>query len=277
LDERAVGRPDFSAVAVKELERCHKAGAIGVGEVSDKGMGIGGVIGGPPNWPGRRPQQGPGSYRKEPAQRKGIHPDDPRMDPIWQRCSQLGMPVNLHVSDPYWSYLPQDQFNDGLMMGYSWRLDNKPGIMGHNELIETLERTCKRHPKTVFIACHMANLNYDLTRLGQMFDRNPNLFADISARFGEAAPIPRAANQFLTKYAHRVCYGTDMTFSQRMFSLTFRIMESFDEHFYDRDVYFNFDYHWPMHGLGLSDDVLRKVYRETALSAFKQARANAKA
>jgi predicted TIM-barrel fold metal-dependent hydrolase len=110
-----------------------------------------------------------------------------------------------------------------------------------------------------------------------MFDRNPNLYADISARFAEAAPIPRAAARFMKSHGHRVCYGTDMPYTQRILSTTFRIMESSDEHFYERDLFFNFDYHWPLHGLGLPDDVLRKVYREAALSAFKQARSSATA
>ena len=117
----------------------------------------------------------------------------------------------------------------------------------------------------------------DLTRLSQMLDRSPNLFVDISARFAETAAIPRFAAQFIKKYAHRIAYGTDMPYTPRIFSTTFRIMESLDEHFYDNDLYFNFNYHWPMHGFGLPDDVLKKVYRETALNAFKQARNNAKA
>ena len=54
--------------------------------------------------------------------------------------------------------------------------------MGHDDLIKSLEATLKRHPKTVFIACHLANLDYDLTRLGQMLNRCPNLFVDIAAR-----------------------------------------------------------------------------------------------
>ena len=57
-----------------------------------------------------------------------------------------------------------------------------------------------------------------------------------------------------------------------MFSTTFRILESNDEHFYERDLYFNFDYHWPMHGFGLTDALLKKVYRDNALKAFNQAR-----
>ena len=275
FDMRGVDQPGFGPAAVRELERCHKVGAVGVGEITDKGMGIGGRIAGPANWQGTRPPGGGGTGPQPGPPVRGLHPDEPGMDPLWQKCAALGMPVNLHMSDPYWSYQPQNRYNDGLMNGFSWRMDDKPGLMGHNELVESLERTLKRHPKTVFIACHLANLDYDLTRLGQMLDRNANMYADISARFAETAAIPRFTAQFLKKYAHRVCYGTDMPYNQRMFSTTYRILETLDEHFYEQDLYFNFNYHWPMHGFGLPDDVLKKIYRESALNAFKMARSSA--
>ncbi len=275
LDMADVDQPGFGPATLKELERCHQIGAVGVGEIHDKGMGIGGQIGGPPDWQGTRPPGGGGAGPRGMPAKEGLHPDDPRMDPIWQKCAALGLPVNLHMSDPYWSYLPQDKYNDGLMNGFSWRLDNKPGIMGHDDLIKSLDATVEKHPRTVFIATHLANLDYDLTRLGQMLDRRPNLFVDIAARFAETAAIPRFAAQFITKHADRVTYGTDMPYTQRIFSTTFRILESSDEHFYEQDLFFNFNYHWPMHGFGLPDDVLRRVYRDTALSAFKQARGTA--
>lgn len=276
LDMSDVTEPTFGPATVRELERCHKIGAVGVGEVTDKGMGIGGRIGGPPNWQGTRPASGGGTGPQGGETVMGLHPDDSRMDVVWQRCSELGMPISLHMSDPYWSYLPQDRFNDGLMNGFSWRLDDKPELMPHNDLIASLENTLKRHPKTVFIACHLVNLDYNLTRLGELFDRYPNLYADISARFAETAAIPRFTAQFLIRYGHRVCYGTDMPYVQEMFSTTFRILESLDEHFYEQDLYFNFNYHWPLHGFGLPDEVLENVYRKTALSAFKMARDNAR-
>ena len=276
LDMADVDQPGFGPATIKELERCRQAGAVGVGEVTDKGMGIGGQFGGPANWQGTRPAGGGGSGPRGGPAKKGLHPDDPRMDQIWDKCADLGMPINLHMSDPYWSYLPQDRHNDGLMNEFSWRLDNKPGIMGHDDLIKSLDAALKRHPNTVFIACHLANLDYDLTRLSQMLDRHTNMYVDISARFAETAAIPRFTTQFLKKYAHRVTYGTDMPYTQKMFSTTFRIMESLDEHFYEQDLYFNFNYHWPMHGFGLTDDILKKVYRDAALNAFKQAHARAR-
>ncbi len=259
-------QPGFGPAAVKELERCHTMGARGVGEIVDKGRGFGTFVGTEPaSW--RQAETGGASSGRATA--PGPHADDPRMDPLFDKCAQLGMPVNIHVSDPIWGYQPQNRFNDGLMNGFRWRLDDKPGLMGHDELVNSLEHAAKRHPKTVFIACHFANLDYDLGRLGQMLERNPNLYVDISARFNETAPIPRFAAQFYKKYADRVCYGTDMGYSEQMFSMTFRILESTDEHFYE-----SYSYHWPQHGFGLPDDVLKKVYRENALLAYRQAKNN---
>ena len=170
------------------------------------------------------------------------------MDPLFERCAALGMPINIHVSDPIWAYEAMDKTNDGLPNGYTWKINVRPGILGHNELIESLERTVTKHPKTIFIACHLANLTYDLTRLGQLFDRYANLYGDISARFGELAPTPRATATFFEKYQDRVLYGTDMAYTQRMCSSTFRIMETSDEHFYEFDLDVCYDYHWPLHG-----------------------------
>jgi predicted TIM-barrel fold metal-dependent hydrolase len=270
FDLTGADQPGFGPNAVKALEDCHRAGALGVGEVSDKGWGF--RVGGGFARGGARAgtaARGPTRGSSGPPAIRGPHADDPRMDGLWDKCAQLGMPINIHVSDPIWSYRPMDASNDGLMNAYTWRIDDKqPGILGHDGLIQSLERAAGKHPKTIFIACHLANLDYDLTRLGQMFDRHPNLYADISARFGEIAPIPRFVNQFLTKYQDRVLYGTDMTYSQRMFSTTFRILESRDEHFYERDL---FNYHWPLYGLGLPDAVLRKLYGDNARRAFRQA------
>ncbi len=271
LDLRDSDKLEFGSQVVKELERCHSVGARGIGELVDKGRGFGAGFGGAfgPRGAGRGAGARTGESRAQRPSTPGVHVDDPKLDPVWERCAQLGMPANVHVSDPYWGYLKQDYTNDGLMNGFRWRLDNQTGIMGHNELIATLENVAKKHPKTVFVAAHLVNLDYDLTRLGQIFDRHPNLYADISARFQEISPIPRFASQFIKKYAHRVVYGTDMGYTQEMFSNTFRILESADEHFYN-----NYQYHWPLHGLNLADDVLRKIYRETALNAIKQAQSS---
>jgi predicted TIM-barrel fold metal-dependent hydrolase len=240
LDYTGYDQPGFGPGAIAELERCYKKGARGVGELGDKGKGL--------------------FYCK--PQALGMHLDDARMDPVLKKCAELNMPVNIHVADPKWMYEKMDKTNDGLMNAFKWRLDNQPGIVGHAGMVEFLERAVKRHPKTTFIACHFANCSHDLNRLGKLFDLYPNLYADISARYAETAPIPRFVGAFYEKHQDRLLYGTDMGANANMYRVTFRILESLDEHFYETGL---FGYHWSLHGFGLSDPILKKVYRNNAL------------
>jgi hypothetical protein len=56
-----------------------------------------------------------------------------------------------------------------------------------------------------------------------------------------------------------------MGYNLEMYRTTFRILETADEHFYAQDL---FNYHWPLHGVGLNPTVLEKVYRRNALTAL---------
>lgn len=227
--------------AIRELERCHQAGAKGIGELGDKGIGL--------------------SYSK-PTRALGLHIDDPSLQPLLRRCGELGMPLNIHVAEPYWMYLPADSTNDGLMNGKTWKVDmTQEGIIGHTELVNTLENAVMNNPNTTFIACHFANCSYDLSILGKMLDKYPNLYADISARYAETAPIPRYMKGFYHKYQDKLLYGTDMGTGGSMYDITFRILESQDEHFYEIE---QFNYHWPLYGFDLDSTVLQKIYRSNA-------------
>jgi uncharacterized protein len=232
-------KPGYGPDAVKELLRCFNKGAKGVGELGDKGKGL--------------------FYCQPPA--FGMHIDDPRMDPLLEKCAELKMPVNIHVGEPEWFYEEMDSTNDGLINAYTWRLDNQEGILNLDEVLKTLENAVSKHPNTTFIACHLANQNTDLVKLGNLFDKYDNLYADISARYAENAPVPKYTRSFFEKYQDRILYGTDMGFDKSMYETTFRILESNDEHFYNIDL---FGYHWPLYGLGLSDEVLRKLYKTNA-------------
>ncbi|MGA8182872.1 MAG: amidohydrolase family protein [Terriglobia bacterium] len=258
FDLTQFGSAGFERQALEALERCHEMGATGVGELVDKGRGF-----------GARAGRGPAGRRTRPTGPRP-HPDDPELDALFERCGKLGMPVSIHVSDPPWAYEPMDQTNDGLMNGYKWRIDVKPGVMGHRALIESLERAVKKHPQTIFFACHLTNQCNDLSSLGGLLDRNPNLYADIGARYAETACVPRSVAQFFSKHSDRILYGTDMGFDQEMYRTTFRILETADEHFY----HFQFGYHWYLNGFNLPDALLKKIYRDNALAAFARARQN---
>jgi predicted TIM-barrel fold metal-dependent hydrolase len=230
--------PGYARRALAELERCKRAGARGIGELSDKGRGMGAT-----------------------SNKLGMHIDDPRMDPILRKCAELRLPINIHVGEDKWMYEAMDASNDGLMNAWKWRIAKGEGVLEHDEVVNSLERAVKRHSRTTFIACHLANCCSDLSRVGSMLDENQNLFIDIGARFAELSPIPRTVAAFFIRYQDRVMYGTDMDPEPEMYRVTFRLLETSDEHFYP--AYFR-KYHWPMHAWALPDPVLKKIYRENA-------------
>jgi predicted TIM-barrel fold metal-dependent hydrolase len=240
FDYRDFDKPGYGPAAVKELERCVKKGARGVGEVMFKGKAM------PPN-----------------AKDRTIRvPDDPRFDALFEKCAELKVPVNIHISEDKWMYEKIDSTNDGLMNSSFWHIRNDDGSYSHEEMLERFGNTLKKHPKTVFVAAHLLNCCADLSYLGRYFDKYPNLYADISARFGEIAPIPKFAGDFIEKYQDRIVYGTDISFREYVYKVTFRILETSDEHFYETDL---FGYHWPLYGLGLNDQTLKKIYRDNSL------------
>ncbi|MBD1261425.1 amidohydrolase family protein [Maribacter polysiphoniae] len=241
FDYTGYTKKGWARKAVRELERCYEVGARGVGELGDKGEGL--------------------LYSK-PTAAYGMHIDDERLKPLLEKCGELGMPINIHIAEPYWMYEPIDVYNDGLMNAADWQIDtSNKDLLLHSELINTLRNAVKDNPKTTFIACHFANCSYDLGILGELLDNYPNLYADIAARYAETAPVPRYTKAFYEKYQDRLLYGTDMGFDASMYELTFRILETEDEHFYAKEL---FGYHWSLYGLGLSDTVLKKIYYENA-------------
>ncbi len=239
FDYTGYDKPGWQKHAVEELERCYRKGARGVGELGDKGLG---------------------EFYSKPTAGWGLHIDDPQMKPLLEKCAELRMPVSIHVAEDAWMYEKADSTNDGLMNAGTWKVDmSKKGILDHDQLVATLENAVKNNPKTIFIACHLANCCSDLSKLGRLFDTYPNLYADIAARYGEIAPIPRYVHDFMEKYSSRIVYGTDMGTSKKMYTTTFHILETADEHFYQRDF---FNYHWPLYGLSLTDETLKKIYSE---------------
>ena len=240
IDMSSWGTPDFPAKAIEELERCWRKGAKGVGELIDKGMG-----------------ERASCKVKSP----GLHFNDDCLIPIFSKCAELGMPVSCHVADPIWMYEEIDEHNDGYMNSAEWKIDmTQPGIIGLEELVATMEEACAKNPETTFFACHFINLSHDYELLGQILDRHPNLYIDNSARHLESCVTPRATKKFYEKYADRILFGTDNNASSRLYRLLWRILESEDEHFYAQGQ----TYHWPLHGIGLSDETLEKIYSGNA-------------
>lgn len=189
--------------------------------------------------------------------------DDPRLDPIWAKAGELGIPVLIHSGEPKPFFDPLDKSNERWL-----ELTQFPDRFRPPHLFPTFEgvmgeqhRLFAKHPKTTFINAHLGWLGNDLGRLGRLLDERPNVVTEIGAVLAELGRQPRAAREFFIRYQDRVLMGKDLWGADE-YAYYFRCLETKDEYF---DYYRKRHAHWKIYGLDLPDEVLRKVYFENAL------------
>jgi predicted TIM-barrel fold metal-dependent hydrolase len=235
MDSSNVDAPDYPERAARELERCYRQGARGIGELTDKGSGM---------------------QRGALPRDKRLHPDDARLDPLWAKCAELKIPVNLHIADHPSCWQPLGANQERTPDFQHFNLYGKD-VLSYEELIQRRNRLLEKHPRTTFIACHLSNQGNNLAELAKALDRYPNLFVDISARDYEIGRQPRTAARFLARYKDRVLFGTDMQRDNSMYRGWWRLLETADEYLPGRIW-------WRYYGLELPPDVLRALYRDNA-------------
>lgn len=189
--------------------------------------------------------------------------DDPRLDPVWAKCGELGIPVLIHTADPKQFWEPFDANNERWLELKTHprrkREANDPAPF--EVLIEEQHNVFKKHPKTIFIAAHMGWYANDLAYLGQLLDEMPNMMVEIGAVIAELGRQPRMANAFFDKYQDRVLFGKD-AYNPEEYYTYFRVLETKDEYF---PYYKKYHAFWRMYGLGLPDEILKKIYYKNAL------------
>ena len=193
-----------------------------------------------------------------------ISVDDPRLDPIWAKCGELGIPVLIHTGEPLSFWQPRDRFNERWL-----ELKKHPGRYRNPETYPSFETVMKeqhnifrKHPGTTFIDAHLGWFGNDLERLGLLLDELPNVYTEIGAVLAELGRQPKAARAFLIRYQDRVMMGKD-SYKMEEYYTYFRVLETEDEYF---DYYRKYHGGWKMYGLGLPDSVLKKVYYKNALN-----------
>lgn len=189
--------------------------------------------------------------------------DDPRLDPIWAKCGELGIPVLIHSGEPNAFWKPKDKYNERWL-----ELKQEPGryrdpekLPSFEEIMSEQHRMFRKHPNTKFIDAHLGWFGNDLEQLGKLFDEMPNVYTELGAVLAELGRQPKAARAFLIKYQDRIMFGKD-TYKMEEYYTYFRVLETGDEYF---DYYRKRHAHWKMYGLELPDSVLQKIYYKTAL------------
>jgi len=204
------------------------------------------------------------------ASGKLLRVDDPRWDPIWEACGELGLPVLIHTADPVAFFRPIDEHNERweeLSRHPDWSfVHDEPGedFPTHAALIAARNRVFARHSGTNFIAAHVGSRADNLAVVSEWLDRYPNLYIDPSSRISELGRQPYTARDFLIKYADRVLFGTDGPWPETRIKLYWRFLETRDEYFPYSEKPFPPQGFWRIYGVHLPPEVLRKIYSQNA-------------
>jgi uncharacterized protein len=233
------GSPGWKEKATAELEMAIKNGAIGFKIFKNLGL----------------------TQMKADGSR--LHVDDPELDPLFELCAKLNVPVLIHTADPAQFFEEIDYSNErwlelALFPGRQYPKSKFPSF---ETLMGERDRLFKRHPKTRFIAAHFGWHGNDLGRAARMLETMPNVYFEVGAVLYEFGRQPHASREFFTKYQDRILFGKD-AYEASEYPYYFRVFETADEYF---DYYRNYHAFWKLNGMSLPDPVLRKLYYENAL------------
>jgi predicted TIM-barrel fold metal-dependent hydrolase len=246
IDWSKINDADFSAEMVRQIDDAVRRGARGLKVLKDLGLGV-------------RDKSG-----------KLVAIDDPRLDPVWEECGRLGIPVAIHSTDPEAFFTPTDKYNERyeeLMRNPSWSFYGSQ-LPSKEQLLEERNHIIAKHPRTTFIALHVANWPENLDVVSTWLREFPNMVVELGAREAELGRQPRRASQFFMDFQDRILFGTDSEPSEKMYANYFRWLETSDEYF---DYW---DYpgqgRWKIYGMELPDEVLEKVYHANAERIFAE-------
>jgi predicted TIM-barrel fold metal-dependent hydrolase len=245
MDWSGVEKPDFVAMTLQRLEQLVERGAKGIKFWKDFGLSV------------------------RDANGELLRIDDERLAPVFEKAAELEIPVMFHTADPDAFFLPIDAHNERfeeLAAHPDWGFQGAQ--YSKTQLLDQRDRVIARHPKTVFVAAHVAESGENLTRVAKLLETYPNVSVDISARASELGRQPYSAREFFIHFADRILFGTDLLPEESMYRLYFRFLETADEYF-EYPSHASRQGRWNIYGLHLPADVLRKVYRENALRLLK--------
>jgi len=260
LDYKGWDDADWSVRAVRQVEEGHRLGAAGLKEFKRLGL-----------------------YLRD-GRGKLIKVDDPKLDPVWKRCGELGMPVSIHVADPKAFWQPYNEKNERWreLKGHrAWWFGEAGRFPAWKDILEALDRVVERNPKTTFVCVHFANNAEELDWVDEKLSRRPNMMLDLAARIPEVGRHdPERVRKLFIKHQDRIVFGTDFQVYDRLtlgsggdepppsdddavtfFRKHWRFLETSDR---DWEHMTPIQGDWKISSIGLPPEVLRKVYFDNA-------------
>ena len=159
--------------------------------------------------------------------------DDPELDPIWDECARLKIPVFIHTADPQEFFQPIDYNNErwlelALFPDRRYPQDRFPSF---EELMTERDNMFRKHPKTTFVAAHMGWHRERPGAARQDARRNAERVHAKWAPCSTTSAASRArSHDFFVKYQDRILFGKD-SFQPEEYPYYWRVFETQDDYF----------------------------------------------
>ena len=202
----------------------------------------------------------------------------------WSYLEREQIPVYMHVNDP------EEFWDAGRVSAFAkkagWFYDET--FINNEEQYRQIFTVLRRHPELRILFPHFLFFSKQLKRLGDMLDAYPNVYIDItpgSELYYNLSENHKEAQAFFVKYQNRICFGTDIgarvlvAEEQKKLSIEecdsrFRLITEFLETKGDYPLRPDGCYITAedrvMHGLGLSRELLEKIYEKNFLEFIKR-------
>lgn len=251
FDARHWQDPDFASSTITALEQQFRDGAIAVKIWKNIGMSL-------------RTKEG-----------RYVLPDDAAFQPIYAMLQKEGHTLIAHLAEPNGAWMPLDEHNPerGFYSTHpEWHMYGHSDAPAKEDILNARDRIVAKYPKLRVVGCHLGSNEDELETLAARLDRYSNFAVDLAARVRYLAAGDREKSRaFVMHYQDRLTYGTDFTLGAQadeekawsslanQHDRDWQYFSSAEKMTYGRG---------DTRGLGLPENVLRKIFRENAVRVF---------
>ena len=152
-----------------------------------------------------------------------IMADDPMFAPIFAFLEKEKIPLLAHCGEPRNCWLPPEQIT--IYSDHQYFTENPhyhmymhPEMPSYEQHILARDNILERYPELIFVGAHLGSMEWRLEEVAKRFDRFPNFYVDISARFNhiieQTLQNRKYVIDFFETYQNRILYGSDCFVSQ---------------------------------------------------------------